>query len=371
MKNKRDYYDVLEVSKNATTDEIKKAFRTLAKKYHPDLNKDPSAEDKFKEINEAYEVLSDEQKRANYDRYGHDGANFGGGFDGFSGDFGFSSDMGNLDDILNQMFGGFSGGFSKKQSRNEIPLDLDVLLKISFIESIKGVDKKISYIRKKTCSTCKGLGAEDKSDIKECTTCHGLGKVLRETRTAFGLMRSEQICSTCSGTGSIIEKKCKKCKGKKYIDEEITLTITIPAGIEHGDKLTVSNRGNELGKSIGNLYIHIDVKQSKFFQRKGNDIYTVAYVDPLIAIVGGVTKVVSPHGEIDIEIPANVQYDDKVKVPNYGVKNETRKSLFGSSSSGNLYVIIKFAKPNNLSKSDIEELKKIIRNNGTNQDSKD
>lgn len=368
MSNKRDYYEVLGVSRNASVDEIKKAFRTLAKKYHPDVNKDPSAEDKFKEINEAYEVLSDAQKRQNYDNFGHDGANFGGA-NGFAQGFEFAG--GDFDDLINQMFGGFTSGFSnRRQQSNEINLDIDLILKISFIDSIKGKDQKFSYLRKKNCSHCNGTGAEDSSSIKECTTCHGQGHVFRETRTIFGAMRSEQICPTCHGNGSIIENKCKKCKGKKFIDEEITLTVSIPAGIEKGDKLTVSNKGNEIGKQIGNLFLHIDVKDSKFFIRKNNDIYVVAYIDPLIAIVGGKTNVVSPYGEITIDIPANTRYDDKIKVPNYGVKNEKKKSLF-SGGTGNLFVIIKFAKPNILNKQEVEEIKKIISNKNINPESID
>ena len=372
MKNKRDYYEVLEIDKNATTEEIKKSFRRLAKQYHPDVNKDPSAEEKFKEINEAYEVLSNQQKRAQYDRFGHNANNFGGGFEGFSNGFDFGN-MHDLDDIINQMFGGFGGGFSKRQSQHQtIQTDLDVLLKISFIESIKGADKKISYVRKKTCTTCHGVGSENKDDVKKCTTCHGSGRVFRETHTAFGVMRSEQECRTCDGSGSIIENKCKKCKGRKYIDEEVTLTVSIPSGVESGDRLTVSNKGNEIGNSIGNLFIHLEVKPSKFFQRKDNDIYTVAYIDPLLVIVGGKTKVVSPYGEVEIDIPANTSYDDKIRVAGHGVKNEKRKSIFGSSSStGNLYVIVKFAKLNHMNKSDVETLKNIVSKNGFNEDSKD
>lgn len=372
MKNKRDYYEVLEIDKNATTDEIKRAFRKLAKKYHPDVNKEPDAEEKFKEINEAYEILSDQQKRAQYDRFGHSANNFGSaGFEGFSNGFDFGN-MHDLDDIINQMFGGFSNGFSKRNSHNQtVQIDLDILLKINFIESIKGVDKKITYTRKKTCPACHGLGSENKDDVKKCPTCHGSGRVIRETHTAFGIMRSEQECRTCDGTGSIIENKCKKCKGKKYIDEEVTLTISIPSGVESGDRLTVSNKGNEIGNNVGNLYIHLEVKPSKFFQRKDNDIYTVAYIDPLLAIVGGKTKIVSPYGEIEIDIPANTSYDDKIKISGHGVKSERKKTLFNSSSLGNLYVIVKFAKPNHINKSDIEILKNIVNKNGFNEESKD
>lgn len=369
MANKRDYYEVLGVNKSATSDEIKKAFRNLAKKYHPDVNKSPDAEEKFKEINEAYEVLSDNQKRQAYDQFGHNGPQgFQGGAGGFAG-FEFGG-MGDFDDLINQMFGGFTGRGSRQQyhnSRNEVNPDIELVIKINFIDAIKGVDKKISYMRKKNCSACNGTGSEDKSGSQECPTCHGNGYVIRETRTMFGMMRSEQVCSTCDGTGTVIKNKCKKCKGKKLIDEEVTLTISIPAGIDQGDKLTVSNRGNEVGKSIGNLYLYVDIANSKYFQRVGNDIHMIAYVDPLVAIVGGKSKVVTPYGEIEVDIPANTRHDDKIKISGYGVKSERKKSLF-SSSTGNLVLTIKFAKPNSLTKSDVEAIKKIISSSPKNQD---
>lgn len=370
MANKRDYYDVLGINKSASTDEIKKAFRTLAKKYHPDVNKAADAEEKFKEINEAYEVLSDPQKRQAYDQFGHQSTQGCQGASGFSG-FEFEG-MGDLDDIINQMFGGFSGfssssRSSRQQSRNEINPDIELILKINFIDAIKGGDKKIVYTRKKNCSSCNGTGSEDKSGAEECPTCHGHGYVTREVRTGFGVMSSQQICTNCDGIGTVIKNKCKKCKGKKLVDEEVKLTISIPAGIDQGDQLTVSNRGNEIGKNIGNLYLHVDILPSKYFQRQGNDIYVIGYVDPLLAIVGGKTKVVSPYGEVEIDIPANTRDEDKVRVPGYGVKNERKKLLF-NNSAGNLIVTIKFAKPNPLSKSEVEVIKKILASNSKNQE---
>lgn len=366
MANKRDYYEVLGVSKDASTTDIKKAFRTLAKKYHPDVNKSPDAEDKFKEINEAYEVLSDENKRATYDQFGHDGPNMGGfnytgGFEGFN----FSGMGTDIDDLINQMFG-FGGGRTKHQHAATLSLDIELVLRISFLDAIKGGDKKISYTRKKNCSHCHGTGSEDESGVQECPTCHSRGTVFHETKTVFGVMRSEQVCKTCDGTGTIIKNKCTKCKGNKYINEEVKLTITIPAGVDQGDKLTVSNRGNEIGKNIGNLYLHIDIIPSKYFQRHGNDIYVVGFIDPLVAIVGGKSKVVSPYGEVEINVPANTRYGDKIKVSGYGVKNE-RKKLF-TSSIGNLIVEVRFAKPINLNKKEADLIKTIINDNPSNSD---
>lgn len=367
MASKRDYYEVLGVPKNATIADIKKAFRTLAKKYHPDVNKSADAEDKFKEINEAYEVLSDENKRASYDQFGHNGPNMGGfnysngGFDEFS----FSGMGENLDDLINQMFG-FNTSSRTSNHQTSISLDIELVLRISFLDAIKGGDKKISYTRKKNCSHCHGTGSEDESGTQECNICHGKGVVFRETRTVFGVMRSEQLCKTCEGSGSIIKNKCTKCKGARYVNEEIKLTISIPAGVDQGDKLTVSNRGNEIGKNIGNLYLHIDIIPSKYFQRQGNDIYVIGFIDPLVAIVGGKATVVSPYGEVEINIPANTRYGDKIKVLGYGVKNE-RKKLF-TSNVGNLIVEIRFAKSVILNKKEAELIKTIISNNPNNSE---
>ncbi len=371
MANKRDYYEVLGVSKSSSADEIKKAYRTLAKKYHPDVNKDHDAEEKFKEINEAYEVLSNPDKRASYDRFGHSGP---GGFSsngGFSGGFEFQ-DLGDLGDIFGDIFGGFgkSSGFSSKHRKTQkINPDIELIINISFIEMINGVDKKFSYKRKKECSKCHGIGAEDPKDIVKCTVCNGKGTVISQNQTVFGFMRSEHECNVCHGTGKIIKNKCKTCNGNKYIEEEKTLTVNIPAGIKNGEILTVSNRGNEINGEIGTLYLHIQVNPSKFFEVQNNDIYTISYIDPLVALIGGKTKVISPYGPIEIDVPANTRHDDKLKVPNMGIKN-SKKSIFGSST-GNLYVIVRIAKLNEYSKQEINTLKDMVAKHSENEETKD
>ena len=379
MANKRDYYEVLGVSKTATADEIKKAYRKLAKEYHPDKNKSADAEEKFKEVNEAYEVLSDEQKRAQYDRFGHasenmggdfyqdmDFSSFGNGFQGFGG-----ADFGGFEDILNQMFNGaFGGGTSQQSARQQQKSpNIELVVTLSFIESIKGTDKKVKFTRQKTCSHCHGTGGEHPSDVETCKTCKGSGVVFTERQTAFGVMRSQQVCPTCSGKGKSIKEKCHVCRGKGYQEEDVSLTISIPAGIDNGEHLVVSNKGNEIDGQIGNLYLIMQVRPSEFFERHDDDIYTIAWIDPLVALVGGKSKVVTPWGEVEFDVPANTKYDDRIKISGYGVRKDKKKSLF--SSNGNLIVVVRIAKSNPLSKSDIKAIKEIIDNNKENKEMSD
>ncbi len=374
MANKRDYYEVLGVAKNASDDEIKKAYRKLAKEYHPDRNKSLDAETKFKEISEAYEILSDPQKRAQYDRFGFNGNQFGQGFGSQGFDFqNFANfgEFGDLSDIFEQMFGGF-GGFnnsnsSKKQNTQNI--NIERLLTISFIESIKGCEKKIKFIRKKTCTKCNGIGGESSNDVTKCNTCNGNGVVINEIQTQLGTMRTQQMCPKCGGKGKIIKNKCSKCHGNCYIDEEVTLTISIPAGIANGEQLVVSNKGNELNNKIGNLYLIIQVTPSNFFERNGNDLLVKQFIDPLICIIGGKTKITTVWGDIEIEIPANTRNGETLKIPKYGVRVDKKKSLFSSIHEGNLYITVMYAQPNNYDKSDIQKLREILEKYPKNKES--
>lgn len=372
MANKRDYYEVLGVDKNASDDEIKKAYRKLAKEYHPDRNKSPDAETKFKEISEAYEVLSDSQKRAQYDRFGFNSNQFNGGFSSQGFDFQNFGDFGDLGDIFEQMFGGFGGGFGHSQSsrrgQETQNINIERLLTISFIESIKGCEKKIKFLRKKTCSKCNGTGGETTSDVTKCSTCNGNGTVINEIQTQLGTMRTQQVCPKCSGKGKIIKNKCSKCHGSSYIDEEVTLIINIPAGIANGEQLVVSNKGNEFGNKVGNLYLIIQVTPSNFFERNGNDLLLKQFIDPLICMIGGKVKIATVWGEIEIDIPANTRNGETLKIPKYGVRLDKKKSLFSTSTDGNLYITIMYAKPNSYDKLDIEKLKEVLNKNPNNKD---
>jgi molecular chaperone DnaJ len=257
--NKRDYYEVLGLSKGATPDEVKRSFRRLAMQYHPDRNKEPGAEQKFKEVNEAYEVLRDPEKKKIYDTYGHDGLNqqgfhssnaqdifnqfFGGGGVKFS----FGGDDG---DAFSDFFGGMFGGGRRRQAHqkttNDQPYDIDVhySINISFIESVLGSIHTLKYKIKSTCDQCNGTGAESKNDIKVCHTCGGKGVVITRHRTILGVMQSQEVCPTCHGSGKIIAKQCPKCHGKRFLEKEIQFDLTIQPGVTNGTTYKVENKGN-------------------------------------------------------------------------------------------------------------------------------
>lgn len=358
---KRDYYEVLGISKNSDISEIKKAFRTMAKKYHPDVNKEPDAEAKFKEVNEAYEVLSDPEKRAHYDRFGHqDPRQQASGFGGFNGGF---ADFG---DIFGEFFGGgfgsSGGGSSFHHEEQRADNNVYASVVISFMESIKGTEKKVSFRRTKSCSKCNGSGGATPNDVRTCSTCKGMGRVRTDKRTFFGVVQTESICPTCHGSKKVITNKCSQCKGSGEEKESVSLTIVIPKGIENGERLVVSNRGNQTPYGTGNLYVEIVVKQSRYFERSGLDLYTALYVDPIQAILGGDVEVVTPWGRTFVNIPAGVEHDARIKVPKYGIKKEQKNNLLNQLKEGNLFVIIKFAKPDYSS----NELKKLAEINNKN-----
>ena len=269
MADKQDYYEVLGLSKGAGADEIKKAYRQMAKKYHPDMNPDnKEAEQKFKEVNEAYAVLSDPDKKAQYDQYGHaafdQSTGYGaGGFGGF-GDFGF--DMG---DIFSSFFG---GGSSRSQSRANAPIpgdDIGVRVVLSFEEAVFGCKKEINYARIQKCDTCGGTGAEKGTTPEKCTKCGGSGTVRVQQRTAFGMMQSTRACPDCGGSGKIIKNPCSNCRGKGLVKINKKLDVTIPAGIDDGQRIALSSQGNEgkNGGAAGDLIIQVSVRPHAIFER--------------------------------------------------------------------------------------------------------
>lgn len=352
---KRDYYEVLGVSKSASPEEIKTAFRKLAKEHHPDRNK--SADDTvFKEINEAYEVLSDPKKRAQYDQFGHDGPQ---GFAG-AGDFsGFSDGFGGVDFDINDIFGSFfkNGASSRSSSSQYETYDIHLRLHLEFIEAIKGVSKNISYDRKITCNKCQGTGAKDPKDVKTCTKCHGRGTTIENVHSLFGTIQQEVECHECEGTGKVANSKCEQCYGKKVINERVNLTVEIPAGTQDNEKLVVSKKGNIINNQEFDLYLHISVKPSKYFAFDGLDIYSETYVDPIKAIVGGVIEVVTTSGIKTIEIPPNTPEGKKFRISGAGIVNK-KPNIF-SKKNGDFYTTIRYAKPLELTKEEIAYLKNI------------
>lgn len=357
---KKDYYEVLELSKNASSEDIKKSYRKLAKKYHPDINKDPGAEEKFKEINEAYEVLSDPQKKQIYDQYGHAGLENGGmgGFEGFS-----SGGFGDLNDIFESFMGGM-GGFSNfgfggsRSARSNAPIKGDnryIQISIEFLEAVKGVSKTITINVDKKCEKCDGTGAKSKNDIKRCSTCNGSGKVTRQQRTAFGIMQSVVDCPDCRGTGKTILNKCPNCNGEGYINKKENVEVKIPAGISTGQQVRISGYGERgyNGGPNGDLYIEINVKDHKFFHREGNDIYITVPISVVDATLGCKVDVPTCNGDVTLTIPAGSQPGQKLRLKGYGVKN------LRSNDIGDQYVELRVEIPTKLNKEEKELYQKL------------
>lgn len=380
--SKRDYYDVLGVSRSASTSEIKKAFRTLAMKYHPDRNKAPDATEKFREINEAYEVLSDDNKRKIYDQFGHDGLN----------NSGFSSENINPFDIFNQFFGGgftssfedafdgedlfssifgdfgsfsFSTGpnMSRKSRNNQNDPNIYVRIVIDFKTSVMGGQQEISFDWIYDCEKCKGSGADSPNDIKECTTCSGSGFKLYESRSIFGVQRQKVVCNTCNGKGKIPTTKCSKCNGKGLIQERKNVKANIPAGVRDNEVLKVPGKGNQINGVKGDLLIHVNIKKSKYFDRIGNDLFTVVFIDPVTAITGGNIKIATPYGIIEYKLPAGTNFGERITIANYGIKNNnaSKTKIFGSKSNGNLICEIRYIMPK-YNKSELKNLEEFKRN---------
>lgn len=362
MASKRDYYEVLGVSKGASDAELKKAYRKMAKKYHPDANPDnKEAEERFKEVNEAYEILSDPQKKAAYDQYGHAAFEQGGmGGGGFSG--GFSGmDMG---DIFSDIFGGsFSGGFSDifggGGSRRRGPQrgsDLQMNLTISFEESMFGCKKEINVPVSETCPDCKGSGAKAGTTAETCPHCHGTGQEKVTTRTPFGMAQTVRVCSQCGGEGKVIKEKCPRCGGKGNITANKTVTVDIPKGIAHGQSIRKKGLGaaGTKGGANGDLFIQILVSPSKQFQRQGNDLYIEVPIDIVQATLGAEIKIPTIDGEETYTIKAGTQPGTKITLRGKGAYN-----VRNDKSRGNLIVTLKVVVPTDLKKEQKELLQKF------------
>ncbi|MBQ3475474.1 MAG: molecular chaperone DnaJ [Bacilli bacterium] len=347
---KRDYYDVLGVSKSASDAEIKSAFRKLAKKYHPDLNKEPDAAEKFKEVQEAYEVLSDEGKRKTYDQFGHAAfdQNMGGGGGNSYGQYGGFNTSGfgfediDLGDILSGMFGGGFGGRSKR-SRNEKIKGKDVLYKmeLSFKDAVFGATKDITMDLTESCSTCDGKGGFNE---KTCETCHGSGRIIREQSSLFGVFQSQTVCPDCGGTGKSYERKCTDCKSTGFVKKRKTISITIPAGVDTGSQIRIKEKGEAgiNGGPNGDIYVEFEVREDELFKRDGNDLYLVLPITITDAVLGTEKDISTLDGDIVLTIPSGSQNNDRLRIKGRGVP------ILNSSKRGDLYILLNVVMPTKL-----------------------
>ncbi len=359
---KKDYYEVLQVSRSATTQEIKKAYRKMAMKYHPDVNKEPEAEEIFKEINEAYEVLSDDSKRQIYDQYGHDGLNMNGanpgGFSGF--DFEDLKNF-NFGNIFEDLFsGGGMGGFnpfgsSRNKNQPQRGKDIFIEKRITFEESYKGLKYVEKITLSDTCDICHGKGYEHEHDVETCSVCNGIGRVEEIQNSLFGQVRVQKPCKTCNGEGKIIKKACHKCKGKKVVNNKLDLTVTIPAGIISDSEIRFSQKGNS-GKNNGpkgDIYIRVVVKPHKYFKRKDNDIY-VKFPISVYNLINGGNYYLPLFGEkISFVIPELTDPGTIIRLKGRGFEALNRKSV------GNLYIELDAKFPNKISSSTKKVIKSI------------
>ena len=358
--SKRDYYEVLGVSKTATQDELKKAYRKLARKYHPDLNKDnEEAAEKFKECNEAYSVLSDDQKRAQYDQFGHaafenGGMGGGGGFGGAGGFGGFGGS--GMEDIFDMFFGGQGGrGSNRAKSGPQRGADLRFDLEISFEEAAFGLEKEINLYRDETCDHCHGEGAEPGSKVESCPECNGTGYVRFTQNTMFGQMVNERPCSRCKGEGKIISEPCKECRGKGTVKRNKKLKVKIPAGVDNGSRLRVSGEGEAGAKGgpSGDLYVYLYVKPHKFFERDGTTVLCEVPINIVQATLGADIKVPTLDGQVTMKVPEGTQPGKVLRLKGKGIP-----SLRGGSR-GDQLVRIKVVVPTKLSDKQKDALRKF------------
>jgi len=336
---KRDYYEVLGVDKSVSEDELKKAYRKLAKKYHPDANPDnkEEAEKKFKEVNEAYEVLSDPKKRQMYDQYGHSGPNgYDSGFSGFSGFDGFGSGFGgfggqgfdvDLGDIFSSFFGGGRSS-SRKSNGPQRGNDLRVSVNITFKEAAFGVRKQVKVTRKEQCSTCNGTGAKPGTSSETCKACNGTGQIRTVRNTILGSMQSVRPCDNCAGTGKVISNPCSTCRGTGFEKKIRTVTINIPQGIDNGNVIKVAGEGEPglRGGASGDLYIQVNVSQDSVFSRKGDNLYESIHISFAKATLGGKISVPTLEGFEDYDLPSGTQSGTVFTMRNKGIKNLNGKS---------------------------------------------
>ncbi|MBF6977438.1 molecular chaperone DnaJ [Streptococcus macedonicus] len=357
--NNTEFYDRLGVSKDASQDEIKKAYRKMSKKYHPDINKAPGAEEKYKEIQEAYETLGDEQKRAAYDQYGAAGANggFGGGSGGFGG-FDGGAGFGGFEDILSSFFGG--GGGMRNPNAPRQGDDLQYRVNLSFEEAVFGVEKEVVYNRESTCSTCSGTGAKPGTSPVTCSRCHGSGVINVDTQTPLGMMRHQVTCDVCHGTGKEIKDPCPTCHGTGHEKKTHKVSVKIPAGVETGQQIRLKGQGEAgfNGGPYGDLFVIINVLPSKQFERNGSTIYYNMNISFVQAALGDTVKVPTVHGDVEMTIPAGTQTGKTFRLKGKGAPK------LSGGGQGDQHVTVNIVTPTKLNDAQVEALKNFAAAGG-------
>ena len=354
--NNTEYYDRLGLSKDASQDEIKRAYRKMSKKYHPDINKEPGAEEKYKEVQEAYETLSDDQKRAAYDQYGPDGANgFGGqgSFGGFDGGAGF----GGFEDIFSSFFG---GGATRNPNAPRQGDDLQYRVNLSFEEAVFGAEKEIHYNREVTCKTCSGSGAKPGTSPVTCGRCHGHGVINVDTQTPLGMMRRQVTCDVCHGTGQEIKEPCQTCHGTGHEKQSHKVSVKIPAGVETGQQIRLAGQGEAgfNGGPYGDLFVIINVNPSDKFTRDGSTIYYTLNISFVQAALGDTVEVPTVHGNVEMTIPAGTQTGKTFRLKGKGAPR------LRGGSQGDQHVTVKIVTPTKLNDAQKEALLAFAKASG-------
>ena len=356
--NNTEFYDRLGVSKDASQAEIKKAYRKMSKKYHPDINKEPGAEEKYKEIQEAYETLGDEQKRAAYDQCGPAGANggFGGGAGGFGGFDG--AGFGGFEDIFSSFFGG--GGGMRNPNAPRQGDDLQYRVNLTFEEAVFGVEKEVAYNRESTCSTCHGSGAKPGTSPVTCSRCHGSGVINVDTQTPLGMMRRQVTCDVCHGKGKEIKEPCHTCHGTGHEKKTHKVSVKIPAGVETGQQIRLQGQGEAgfNGGPYGDLFVVINVNPSDKFTRDGSTIYYTLNISFVQAALGDTVEVPTVHGNVEMVIPAGTQTGKTFRLKGKGAPR------LRGGSQGDQLVTVKIVTPTKLNDAQKEALLAFAKASG-------
>jgi molecular chaperone DnaJ len=344
MATKRDYYEVLGVPRNATKEELKKQYRRLARQYHPDLNKESDSAEFIKEVNEAYEILSDDRTRAAYDRFGHAGVQNGGaGFSGFEGGFG------SVADIFEEFFGGSFGGRRRRQGPRR-GSDLRHDLSITFEEAIFGAEKDIEYRRLEVCPECRGSGAEPGTRPITCTTCNGSGEVRRVQQSILGQFVNVTTCTTCNGSGELIPNLCKTCQGRKQVERSATRKVHVPAGVDSDTQIRLTGEGNAGidGGPAGNLFVVLSVQPHAFFRRRGDDIFMDLQINVAQAALGDEIQIPTIDGTTTLTIQPGTQSGAVFKLRGQGAPRLDRSGRGANYGRGDQHIIIQVATPQKL-----------------------